>query len=195
MSADPPQTPAAPPAGAGRTAVTAAPPAADGEAPARASEEVELWWGAFSGWTLTPSFVVCLFLTGLIAWAAWYWLPRDWVKVAVLGGASIVWLVQLGRWAACALGYNYRLTTHRLWATRGVRQMVASALELSCVASVRVERTWLERRLGVGRVYVTPEGGGCPLVLEGVAHPRAAAELIRAAVKAARAEKADGPGR
>ena len=84
------------------------------------------------------------------------------------------------------VGYNYRLTTRRLWVTRGIWQMVASALELSCVASVRVERTWLERRLGVGRVCVTPEGNGWPLVLEGVRHPRDAAETIRAAVKAAR---------
>ena len=209
MSADPPQTPAAPaspggtgpdapaapPTGAGRTTVTAAAPAADGGAAARLPEEVELWWGAFSGWTLAPSFVVCLFLTGLIGWSAWYWVPRDWVKVTVVGGGSVVWLVQLGRWAARALGYNYRLTTRRLWVTRGIWQMVASALELSCVASVRVERTWLERRLGVGRVCVTPEGNGWPLVLEGVRHPRDAAETIRAAVKAARvADEGRGAG-
>src|SRR5438477_9300191 len=125
MSADPLQTPAAPgnlggtgpdvptapPTGAGPSTVTAASPAADGEAVARQPEDVELWWGAFSGWTLTPSFVVCLFLTGLLGWAAWYWMPRDWVKVTVLGGGSVIWLVQLGRWAARALGCNYRLTT------------------------------------------------------------------------------------
>jgi hypothetical protein len=195
MSADPPQPPAAPPAGDGRTAVTAAPPAADGEAPARPPDEVELWWGAFSGWAMTPSFVVCLILSGLLAWAAWYWLPRDWVKVTVLGGASAIWLVQLWRWAVRALGYNYRLTTRRLWATRGIRWMATSALELSRVAGVRVERTWLERRLGVGRINVTPEGGDRPLVLQGILHPREAAEVIQAAVQAARAEKTDGPGR
>jgi hypothetical protein len=200
MSADPTQTPAAPgspdgsgpavPAapstGASRSGVTAAPAAAEGGAAARQPEEVELWWGAFSGWTLAPSFVTCLFLTGLLGWAAWYWMPRDWVKVTVLGGGSIIWLAQLGRWAARALGCNYRLTARRLWVTRGIWQMAASALELSCVASVRVERSWLERRLGVGRVCVTPEGGGWPLVLEGVRRPRDAAEVIRAAVKAAR---------
>jgi hypothetical protein len=200
MSADPPQTPAAPaspggtcpdgptvpPAVAGRTTVTAEPPAADGGAAARPPEEVELWWGSFSGWTLTPSFAVCLFLTGLIGWAAWYWVPRDWVKVTFLCGSSVVWLVQLWRWAAYALGRNYRLTTRRLWVTRGFWQTAASALELSSVASVRVERTWLERRLEVGRICVTPEGGGWPLVLEGVRRPREAAEVIRAAVQAAR---------
>jgi membrane protein YdbS with pleckstrin-like domain len=201
MSADPPQMPAAPvspggtgpdmpaapPTGTGRSTVTAAPPAADEGAAARLPEEVELWWGAFCGWTLTPSFVLCLLLTGLLGWAAWYWVPHDWVKVTVLGGGSIIWLVQLGHWAARALGWNYRLTTRRLWVTRGIWQMAASALELSCVASVRVERSWLERRLGVGRVCVTPAGGGWPLVLEGVWHPHEAADVIRAAVQAARA--------
>jgi hypothetical protein len=176
MSADPTTSPATP-GDADQSGL---------DAPAAPGEEVDLWWGAFSGRTMARSFLVCVVLTGLIAWAGWAWVPRGWVKVTVLGASGVVWLVQLARWAARALGKNYRLTTRRLWVTHGIRRRAMSAVELAQVTGVTVERTWLERRLGVGRLCVT-QHGGWPLILEGVAHPRDIAELIRKAVQEARA--------
>jgi membrane protein YdbS with pleckstrin-like domain len=190
MSADPTDPPAATqtdvregqPAGDGRAAPAPTPPATAEVVPA---EEVELWWGAYSGWAMTPSFAVCVLLTGLIIWASWYWMPRGWVKVTAVAASSVVWLVQLARWAYRALGYNYRLTNRRLWLAHGIRRRALSAVELSGVEKVTVERTWLEQRLGVGRVCLTSRGAGWPVVLRGVPEPHEVADLLRAAVKGA----------
>jgi hypothetical protein len=199
MSANPTEPPAAPvtagqtvPApsdGDGRAAPEPSEEVSETRSAEPALEEVELWWGAYSGWTMTPSFVVCLLLTGLIGWASWYYMPQGWVRISAVGASSVVWLVQLARWARRVFGNNYRLTTRRMWILRGFRQTRMSTLELSCVEAVIVERTWLERRVGVGRICLRPEGGGWPLVLEGVRDPYHAADLIRTAIKAARADK------
>jgi hypothetical protein len=143
-------------------------------------EEVELWWGSYSGWTMTPSFVVCLLLTGLIAWAAWYFVPQGWVQLSALGAASVVWLVQFARWGSRFFGRNYRLTTRRLFVIRGVRRLTITELDLRHLGPVTVNRSWLERQVHVGRVVVEREGGP-PLVLEGVHHPQRCADLIREA--------------
>jgi hypothetical protein len=137
---------------------------------------------------MTPSFVVCLVLTVLIGWASWYYMPEGWVKITAVGASGGVWLVQLARWGRRVFGNNYRLTTRHLWTLRGFRQASLSSLELCGVEAVTVERTWLERRVGVGRICLRPKGGGWPLVLEGVRQPYHAADLIREAVKAARAD-------
>src|SRR5947209_7299648 len=71
-----------------------APPTPGSGASAQPGEEVELWWGSYSGWTMMPSFVVCLLLTGLIGWAAWYFVPEGWAQLSALVAASVVWLVQ-----------------------------------------------------------------------------------------------------
>jgi membrane protein YdbS with pleckstrin-like domain len=194
MSVNPTDPPAAPvTAAAAGTDARAGQPAEDARAtraPASPVEEVELWWGAYSGWTMVPSFTVCGFLTGGIVWAAWYWMPPGWVKPTALGAAGAVWLMQLARWGYRVLGYNYRLTNCHLWLAHGIRRRAVSVVGLIGVEKVTVERTWLERQLGVGRVRLVPTVGG-PLVLEGVPQPREVADLIRAAVKTAHG-KAEG---
>ncbi len=159
-----------------RAAMPSAPPA----------EEVELWWGAFSGRTLLPSFLVCLLLTGLIGWAGWYFVPREWTRTVVVGASGLVWLVQIARWIGGTLRANYRLTTHRLWVVRGVRLMKSTAIELTQVRDVTVTHTWLEQRLDVGRIVLAIETSGLLVVLRGIRQPHKAAEVIRAAVRAAR---------
>src|SRR5262245_22311950 len=141
MSANPTDPPAAT-----QTDVREGQPVRDGRAapepaptPPAPAEEVELWWGAYSGWAMTPSFVVCVLLTGLIIWASWHWMPGGWVKVTAVAASGVVWLVQLARWAYRALGHNYRLTDRRLWLAHGIRRRAISAVELSGVEKVTVE--------------------------------------------------------
>jgi hypothetical protein len=172
MSADPKETPP-----------TGRAPAAEPEPP----DEVERWWGSYSFWTKTPSFLVCLLLTGVILWLCWYY---GWGRAIAVGAGGVLWLVQSYRLAACVFGYNYRLTNRHLWLARGVRRMTLLSVELRRVARVTVERTWLERRLGVGRVCVVADDPALtPLILEGVRQPSTAADLIRDAAAQTREEK------
>src|SRR5262245_66603947 len=45
------------------------------EPPAAMAEEVDVWWGSYSGWTLWPSMVLCLLLTGLVGLGGWIGIP------------------------------------------------------------------------------------------------------------------------
>src|SRR5690349_7852196 len=60
------------------------------------TQEVDLWWGSYSGWTMLPSFAVCIVLTALIFWVVTRFLPhRELVQLTILGASGSVWLVQL----------------------------------------------------------------------------------------------------
>src|SRR6266545_6506179 len=162
---------------AARVAVTTPAPGSEMER-GKPGEEVELWWGSYSGRAMTPSFLVCVVLTGLIGWGAWYFVPEGWVQLSALGAASVVWLVQLARWGSRFFGRNYRLTSQRLFALQGVRRLTVTIVHLRQIRQVRVKRNWWERQCHVGRILVEPEAGP-PLVLEGVSQPQRCADLIR----------------
>src|SRR5437016_3446490 len=93
-TAQPPYAPAAEP---GPVPAQPAPPepTTKEEAPSDQVEEIDVWWGSYSMATMVPSLLVCLLLTGLIAWAAWTFVPRRFVQGTVLGLAGAVWLVQI----------------------------------------------------------------------------------------------------
>jgi hypothetical protein len=162
-------------------------PVRAGHAPATAPEELDVWWGSYSGWTMAPSWAACVLLTGLIAWGAWVLVPRGFVQGTVLGLAGGLWLAQGFRWAYRVFGYNYRLTNRRLYRDRGFLYTEFAALDLAAVASVVVKRSGADRLVGVGQVWVVPEDKAKgPLVLEGVGRPLDVAQAIREAVHAAR---------
>jgi len=155
-------------------------------APEVLAEEADVWWGSYSGWTMAPSWAACVLLTGLIVWGAWALVPRDFVQGTVLGLAGAVWLVQGVRWAYRVFGYNYRLTTRRVYADRGFLYAGYAALDLAAVARVLVTRTLPDRVLGVGQVWIVPEDKTKPtLVLEGVRRPREIADRLGELVQAA----------
>ena len=196
MSPDPPELQAGPmppqaaESGSGRDpAAVRAPGTPPAEVDSDPAEEVEVWWGGYSGWALTPSFVVCLLITAFIVWASWHYLPRHLFRVTATVAASLVWGVQFVRFGVRVLGFNYRLTTRRLLLSRGVRRLRVRAIELARVRRVTPETSGLEALFGVGRVYVHVEGEAAPHVLPGVRNPRNVAALIRAAAQAAQAGK------
>ena len=175
------QPPYAPSAEAGPMPPQPVPPdGASARAAPELTAEVDAWWGSYSMATMVPSLLVCLLLTALIAWAGWAFVPRGYVQVTVLGLAAAVWLVQGVRWAQRVFGYNYRLTTRRVYADRGFVYKGYAAIDLAKVARVLEKRTWTERLLGVGQVWVIPDDTTKPpLVLEGVRRPKAVADRIR----------------
>ena len=153
-------------------------------APPQAEEEVDVWWGSYSGWTMMPSLLVCIALTGLIAWFTWVTFRggrSGFVQLTFLSLAGSVWILQTLRWVYRSCSYNYRLTTLRLFRDRGFGTKYRRVVELAGVSDVRIRRSFHERLVGVGRVYVfLLDKPKQPLILDGVRQPRAVADLIRA---------------
>jgi membrane protein YdbS with pleckstrin-like domain len=165
-----------------------------------ATDEVDVWWGSYAGRALWPSFVFCGLLTAAIAAAAWYFYdayqahPRL-MRYLAYGLTGAVWLTQLGRWLYRTVIINYRLTTRRLFQDRGFHHPEAGSVQLDRLKGVEVTYGPLERRLGIGRLYVESEGGVPPLVLEGVYDPIKVAALITRTADAARRRHAESdPG-
>jgi hypothetical protein len=161
-----------------------APPATDRLVPPGTDQETDVWWGAWSGWTMLPSVVVSVVLTGVIVWWAWTHVDRRFVQLTVWALAGSVWLVQLARWSWHWFGHNYRLTTRRLIVWRGHFRRVHLMAPLTELEHVRVEEYAHTRWTGVGRIIVALEVGGDPrgdeVELEGVRNPHEVVELIRA---------------
>jgi hypothetical protein len=145
-------------------------------------EETDLWWGSYAGRTLLPGFLACGLLTALVIVAAYasgathprrvaYWLTGP------------VWLLALA-WCAYAMtAFTYRLTTRRLFRSRGFFRPIEQ-VELASTVEVRVRRSPVERWLGVGRVCVERGPGRPPVILKGVRNPELLATKILAAKNA-----------
>ena len=147
------------------------------------TQETDLWWGACSGWTLWPSFLVCGFLSVILVAVMWYYdLPfgLDYLPVGV------VWAVQIVHFFYCTLFRTYRLTTRRLLRDRGMFYSADGEIPIDKITSVRVEQGPLEARLRIGQLVIDSEIAA-PMILEGVARPERVAALIREAAGTARA--------
>lgn len=152
--------------------------------PADDQQETDVWWGAYAGRTMLPSFVVCGVLTaGVTAvWLGWveYHLSELTARYTAYAVIGPLWLVQLGRWLYRILTRTYRLTTRRLYIERTFFHVPARVVDLRRVTDVAVASSALERRLNVGRVRLRTEDPHEPdVLLEGVYDPRRLAERIR----------------
>jgi membrane protein YdbS with pleckstrin-like domain len=162
--------------------------------PPAQTDEVDVWWGSYAGRTMWRSFLACVLATGVVSWVTWAWLPADVVKLAFVALAGAIWLVQGRRWSHRYFGYNYRLTTRRLFRQRGFLYSEDGHVELARVTRVLVKAGWSERRAGVGQVLVcVDKPGEPPLVLEGLRHPARVAEEIRIRVQRVREQETASP--
>src|SRR4029077_1101477 len=41
------------------------------------NQETDIWWGAYAGRTMTPSFIICVLLTGLLILLVWLFWPKN----------------------------------------------------------------------------------------------------------------------
>jgi hypothetical protein len=114
-------------------------------------------------------------------------------SVVILTG--LVWLVQTFRWLYRVLGYNYRLTTRRLYVEHGVVAPITAAADLERIKAVKVGVSYLDRGLAVGRVAVyLDDDTQLPLLLDGVRHPWRVCEIIsRQAAQAKKAVRTNSP--
>jgi len=173
------------------------PPAADNLSdppPQPAAEEVDVWWGSYASRTMLPSFVACLLVTaglvaGTILISQRFDLPPGSARAGFYGLAGALWVFQGLRWLYRAFGFNYRLTTRRLFCYWGFFHAQAPPVLLAQVSDVLVEQSLVERLLGIGRVRVETESPGPPTVLLGVWAPQQIADEIGRCVLRARGEK------
>jgi membrane protein YdbS with pleckstrin-like domain len=144
-------------------------------------EERDVWWGAFAARSLTPAFLVCALLTGLL-----YGVLRPWGRLVPYTPVAVLWGLLLAYGFYRVAGWNYRLTTRRLFRSRGFRRTGIREVELARVAHVLVQQAPWQRLLKVGTVRVVPDDGSSPLLLEAVGRPEHVALLIRKQVELAR---------
>jgi uncharacterized membrane protein YdbT with pleckstrin-like domain len=152
---------------------------------------VDLWWGSYSPRTMAPVFVVCALLTAavlLVGWLLGVWPgynpARSIIKLGILG----LWVCLLVLWVFRVVGINYRLTNRCLYVDRGFREPIPEGIALDRVQQVVVERNFVERWLGIGRIRILlADSSQPPTVMEGVADPEQIALLIREQVQRNRA--------
>jgi membrane protein YdbS with pleckstrin-like domain len=164
----------------------------DGAAKAPAEEEVDVWWGSCAGRAMLPSFLTCLVLTAFIVWGCWLLTPRGWKPVAFLAAGSLLWAAEGIFFFHCFFGYNYRVTTHRLFVDRGVLRPRTTRVPLGEITQVSIKMVGLDRwtRLGQIRIVLADRS---ELLLPGVRKPAQASELLSTwAQKAREREKASG---
>lgn len=167
---------------------------ATGRAPDPACEpqEVDVWWGAYAGRAMLPSFAACalwLVLVSAGAWLLWYryGVDRLTARYTAFGLIAVVWFVQLVRWAYRTVTFEYRLTNRRLLLDRNFIRSGRSQLDLREIAGVAVARSPLERLIGVGTLRVFTRDPEHPtLSLLAVSDPDAVAEHVRRLVSIVR---------
>jgi membrane protein YdbS with pleckstrin-like domain len=144
-------------------------------------QEVSVWWGGYSPWTMLPSLILSIVLTGGIIWWAWAHLERADIQLAILSASGIVWVVQTLRFGYRFFGYNYQLTTRRVVHDWGILHKGMRTLLLTEIERIEVHRSPLERLLGVGRVVLRPrDGKAASMVWSGVRTCDEVAERVRA---------------
>jgi membrane protein YdbS with pleckstrin-like domain len=145
-------------------------------------EEIDVWYGSYAGSAMLPRFVQLLLLSILIAIVAWYmgaWRGYNAARYTALSMILALWLLQAILWIRRLMGWNYRLTSRRLFVERGFRHPGQPGVDLERISQIAVEAGRLERWLDVGRLRIFIRDAPAPLILEGVRHPFHVARQIQ----------------
>jgi hypothetical protein len=153
------------------------------------TEEVELAWRGYSPLDLLPSTAVFALVTCGTILALRPLLPAWVMREAIDAPLAAVWLLQAVRAMYRLLAYDYRLTSRRLFRSRGPLYPRETPLDLATVVRAEVRQTRIGRLIGVGTVRLIPEDATPtrPAVeLDGIRRPQALAGRIQEAATTAR---------
>ena len=143
-------------------------------------EELDAWWGSCSIKSLLPGALGSLTASGFVFGIAGLLQrggPEQIILLALLG---LCWVGLLSFWSYRVFGFNYRLTTCRLFVEIGLRHRQVQAVHLAKISGVACKINPLERFLGIGRVCVgVQDGSQRQIILRGVPGPEQVAERIR----------------
>jgi hypothetical protein len=156
---------------------------------APSSEEVELAWHGYSAAALVPSTIALAALSAGVILALRPLVPTWVLHEAADAPLAALWLLQAIRAGYRLFGYNYRLTTRRLFRDRGRLYPPDAPVELATVVRAEVRQSLIGRLAGVGTIRVIPEDVtlNWPAVdLIGVRRPKVLAARIEEAAVAAR---------
>lgn len=157
---------------------------------ADSNQETDVWWGAYAGRTMAPTFALCTLLSVNISlligwvWSAERLSPQVMWHLAVLF-IIVVWFFPVALCIYRTLSRNYRLTTRYLYRDSGFHRPAAGQVDLARVSQVRVTHAALERWMGIGRITIEIEEEKT-FVLDGVLDPEPVAKLIRRRVERAK---------
>jgi hypothetical protein len=160
-------------------------------APTASRQEVELWWGGYAVRTMLPSLAVCLLLTvAMIGTAAYYsresahhGTSARWWAYRV---TALLWLMQTIRWVYRIAGFEYRLTSHRLFCIWGPLFKSPQPIALTDIKTVHLQQNFWDHWLGIGRLVIESNHDTAPLVLRGVRNAENVARTIRHAAERSR---------
>jgi hypothetical protein len=145
-------------------------------------QERDVWWGAYTGRAMLPSFLLCIVFSLLLTGAAVFLglsegrpsMPARYAAYALTGA---IWCLQLLRWAYRMGVWSYRLTTRRLFREWSFWRAPNEAIDLCHITQVVVERTAWDRWTGVGRLrIISPDR---TWNLEGILQPEHVAATIQ----------------
>lgn len=160
--------------------------------PAAAEQPAEetLWSGRYSLKAAAHLWVLwALWISVVVAAYVLFTTTRGaWTNGLFLAGGFGPGLWMLTQALLRKLTLRYRLTNQRLFTERGLLARAHDELELIRVDDVSVRQNLLQRALDVGTVTLLSTDTSSPrLAIEGIEHPLALKEMIRAQVRARRA--------
>lgn len=151
--------------------------------------EQELWRGGFSGKALGHWWALW-FLELPLLLVIWFklsdaMLGKPWTKWVFIAAAALPPLLIFWEILVQKIAIRYRLTTHRLFRTRGILSRQHNEIELVRVDDVSVRQNLIQRVFNVGIITViSPHDQTEPhLELVGIENPIEVKELIRTHVR------------
>ena len=125
----------------------------------------------------------------LVGWAASIadWLSAGIASWIIVGGVLVSGALVVGPVAVTILGRRYRLTSQRLFIKQGILSQTIDQTELIRVDDVRIHKTFVDRIVQLGSVYVlSTDATDRQLELVGIKNADAVAEDIRNHMRAMR---------
>jgi uncharacterized membrane protein YdbT with pleckstrin-like domain len=163
-----------------------------GQESAPAMPEVDAWWGSYSLRLAVPWFLATILLSGILLGVPGFLLEPVLARRVL---AVLFWLAAIAQalfWIYRIFGYNYRLTTHRLFKQRGLIRRKMWVMNLGDIKEVVVQPGLAHRFLGVGSIVVTTDAVPKKMILDGVPAADQVAEKILALSRACRSRSASG---
>jgi len=156
--------------------------------PAPREAERELWQSRYSSKAAIHVWLAALLFLGLAIYLAFKHLEGGTMRVIVLviafvPLALVAWSVVLTKAST-----HYRLTSQRLFVTKGILSRTISEVELVRIDDVAVRHNLVQRVYGVGDVLLTTtDKADSEIEIHGIDNPVAVKEMIRENVQKLRA--------